>query len=365
MDAFERNKYNPQDFTKMILAESMIVGYGFITSIEFDGVIVTLAVSGSGTAERVKCTFMNLGDELFVINRKPVIGMRVLVLSPNSAAEGMYESFAQINMNQGRDYILTGTPAVYSSQFAFCIPMMKSSSQAFNNLVLNTDALTAELNSAVQAVFNSLIEVDFNGDTIIEMKEGTKHSINCDGNMDKTFGMIEGIEGAEKTGTFIYKETYGRFASVEKNYGRGLNAVIGKAYEKPFATNKGELLDSSAPVTILFGNAAPVSLTHGAPLTLTFGENVMTVTADKETGLSIALTGDTKVSITAESGKIKFNNSSGSLKTVLDNIADLCSSITAVGVGVAPGEPLTLALDPALVTQFSTNLKTLIANIFE
>ena len=373
MDAFQYNKYNEREFVKQLIADSVIIAYGFITAIDFDNVTVTLAVSDRGTAERVRCTFMNIGSELFSLSMKPVEGMRVLVMSPNKAAEGMYESYTQLNLNQGRDYILTGSPAIYSSQFAFCIPVMKSTTQAISSLIIDSSALTAEVKQELLITLFSTVEVDLKGDTNIEFHEDTEHFRGWYGNLSETFGMIEGIGGTEKEGDYEYEETYGKFSSVKKNYESGFTAVIGKAYEKPFLVDKGALIDSSAPVTLTFGKEAPAVLTAsapitvnmgaGVPVTLNFGDSVVTVAVDSSTGLNITLSGSAPVQIVADAGMVKLGNTAGTLKAVLDQIADLFTNMTTIGPNVVPGAPYTAAATPATALA-ATNLKALIDSIF-
>ena len=372
MSTFEYNKYNSAKFIELIISKMTIVSYGFITAIDFDSVIVTQAISDTGRGDKIRCTFMNLGDDIFSVLRKPYIGMRVLVMSPNKAAEGMFESLAQLQADEGRNYILTGSPAAYSSQFAMCIPITKAGSQIISTLLIENELLSAEIKQELMVEFKEAVELDFKGNTSIELHEGTDHFRGCYGNMEETFGMVQGIEGAEKSGDYVYKTTFGKYSSVEKNYESGLNVTVGKAYEKPFLTEKGALVDSSAPVTIELGAqapvttnfGAPVSLNHGAPLTLTFGESTMTITADSENGLDIALTGTTKVNISAETGKFSFNNTTGSLKDILDKIADLFTNMTTIGPNVVSGAPYTAGATPATAA-LATELKTLVAGLFE
>lgn len=356
MDAFQLNKFNETQHLQKFLSGAVIVSYGFITAVESDTVEVTLSVSDTGSAEKVSSTFMNLGDDLFSVQRRPAIGMRVMVFAPNKAAEGMYESYAQLNLNEGRNYVMTGSPSVYSSQFTFCVPVTKSSSQAISALIIDSTSLTAEIKQEMLITLYSNLEVDLKGDSSIELHEGTDHFRGCYGNMEQTFGMVEGIGGAEKDGDYVYKETYGKFSSVEKNYESGAVITVGKAYEKPFLDDKGALIDSSAPVTIELGT--------GAPVTLTFGETAMTITADTENGLDIVLTGALKVSLTADAGKFSIANASGSLMTILDKIADLFTNMTTIGPNVVPGAPYTAAATPATAT-LAAEIKTLVAGLLE
>ena len=372
MTTFDESKFSFAKFVEVFLSNTTIVSYGFITAIDYGSVIVTPAVTDKVSVEKIRCTFMNLGDELFAVLRKPVLGMRVLVLSPNKAAEGMFESAAQLNATEGKAYISTGSPAIYSSQFAFCVPIMKATSQALSSLVIESAFLTADIKHEIIASFDNPVELDLMGDSSIELHEGTEHFRGCYGNIEETFGMVQGTSGTEKDGDYVYKTTYGKFSSVEKNYESGVKATIGKAYEKPFLTEKGALVDSSAPVTVDFGTKAPVtvsfgdtvSLTHHKPLTIVFGEGTMTITADPENGLDIALTGASKATITAATGKLKFSNSIGSIKDVLDKIADLFTNMTTIGPNVVPGAPYTAGATPA-TEALAAELKTLVAGIFE
>ena len=364
MDAFEQGKYSEAAFFKLMLSNSVIVSYGTITAIDLDSVEVTLSVSDKNFAEKISCTFMNFGNDQFLLSFKPVINMRVVVFSPHKGTSGMYDSFSQLKAKTGKNFISTGSPTVYSSQQAFCFPLMKSTSAALSSLLIDNNILSFELAHSLVSSLDGTVNLLINKDTTIEFNEGSKHTKNYEGNLEETFGMVQGANGTEKQGTYVYRETYGKFSSVEKNYESGLNVKVGKAYEKPFLTEKGELLDSSAPVTIEFGTQAPLMLKHGAPLTLTFGDSVMTITADSENGLDIALTGTTKVTISAQTGKLKFNNSMGSLKDILDKIADLFTNMTTIGPNVVPGAPYTAAATPA-TTALAAELKTLVAGIFE
>ena len=364
MNNFEQSKFNITAFIQQLISGRVIVSYGFITDVNPDFVTVTAAVSASVTPSKIKCVYMNLGNELFSVNSEPEIGTRVLVLSPDKAAEGMYESYEQILENEGRSFILTGAMSSYSSQFAMCIPIMEASSVAVNRLMVNDELLSLILSTEVSASIDNNIEIDTFGDSSIELHEGTEHFRGCYGNMEETFGMVEGIGGAEKEGDFVYKDTYGKFSSVEKNYESGLKVTVGKAYEKPFLTDKGALLDSSAPVTMEFGTGAPVTLQHGAPLTLAFGEGVMTITLDEENGLDIALTGSTKVNISAATGKFNISNSTGSLKAILDKVADLFTNMTTIGPNVVSGAPYTAGATPATAA-LATELRTLVAGLLE
>ena len=364
MDAFERNKFNEESFIKYVLGNSMIVSYGFISSIDFDTVTVTTLVSDKKYADKITCVFMNLGNDQFSIALEPAVNMRVVVLSPNKGAVGMYETEAQITKEQGRNFISASAPAVYSSQFCFCIPLLRSTVQSLSSLIINNDALIGEIKHEMIMTLFEAMELDIMGDSNIELHEGTKHFRGCYGDMEQTFGMVEGTNGTEKPGTYVYKEIYGKFSSVEKNYESGLKVTVGKAYEKPFLENKGNLVDASAPVTLELGTAAPVNGNFGAPVTLIFGESVMTITADAENGLDISLTGNTKVNITAATGKFSIKNSTGSLKDVLDKVADLFTNMTTIGPNVVPAVPYTAAATPATVA-LATELKTLVASLLE
>lgn len=351
MDAFELNKYSEAAYFKSMLSQSAIVSYGFISAIDFATVTVTLAVTDRKMAEKVTCVFLNLGNEQFSILLKPALNMRVLVMSPNKAAAGMYDDAEKIKKEQGKNFITTNSPAVFSSQYSICIPVVRSTAKFISSLLIDKSSLVAELKHDIITSLYKTIELDLYDDSNIELHEGTKHFRGCYGDMEQTFGMVQGTGGTEKPGTYIYKDTYGKFSSVEKNYESGMVANIGKAFEKPFLDDPGAPVDSSAPVTINLGT--------GAPVTLTFGESVMVVKADTEAGLDIALKGTLKVNITAEDGKFNFSNSAGSLKDILDMVADLCSQINTIG------GPAAQALVPDLVTKFSTDLKTLIADVFE
>ena len=364
MDAFEKSKYSEAAFFKLMLSNSVIVSYGTITAIDLDSVEVALSVSNKNFAEKINCTFMQLGNEQFSLSFRPEIGLRVVVFSPHKGTPGMYNSAAQLKAKTGKNFISTGAPAIYSSQQAFCFPLMKATSSALSSLLVDNNILTLELAHSLMSSINGNINLLINKDTVIEFNEGTKHIKNCEGSMEETFGMVEGIGGAEKEGDFVYKETYGKFSSVEKNYESGLKVTVGKAYEKPFLTDKGALLDSSAPVTMEFGTGAPVTLQHGAPLTLAFGEGAMTITLDEENGLDIALTGSTKVNISAATGKFNISNSTGSLKAILDKVADLFTNMTTIGPNVVPGAPYTAGATPA-TTALATELKTLVAGLLE
>lgn len=355
MDAFEYNKFNSSAYFKKLLSTSTIVSYGFISAVDFDGVIVTLAVTGNREAEKVKCTFMNLGNEAFSLSLKPVKGMKVMVLSPNKAAEGMYNT---------KSVIQSSSPSIYSSQFAFCIPVMKSTSQALSALIIDNETITTEVKQEFLSSLYGTVEIDLYNDSSIELHEDTEHFRGCYGNMEQTFGMVEGASGAEKPGAYVYKETYGKHSSVEKNYESGFKTVIGKAYEKPFLADKGELLDSSAPVTIELGTGAPATLKFGSSVNISFGEDVITISADETGGLDIAVTGAGKVSFSAASGKLNFNNSAGSLKDIVDKVADLISGLTTIGPNVVAGAPYTATATPATAA-LSAELKTFAALILE
>lgn len=351
MDAFERRKYSEAAFFKLMLSNSVIVSYGTITAIDLENVEVTLAVNNKNFADKINCTFMQLGNQQFSLSFRPEIGTQVVVFSPHKGDPEMYSSSAQIKSKTGKNFINTSSPTIYSTQQAFCFPLMKATSSSLSSLLIDNDVLTLEVAHSLVTSINGNVSLLINKDTVIELNEGTKHTRNYEGNLEQTFGMVQGIGGAEKPGTYVYRETYGKHSSVEKNYESGIKTVIGKAYEKPFLDDKGALIDSSAPVTIEMGTKAPV--------TLVFGESAVTITADSENGLDIALTGAMKVNITAETGKLSFGNSTGTLKEVLDLIADIGASIATVG------GPTAQTLNPAVITRFSTELKTKIAGIFE
>lgn len=372
MDAFERRKYSEAAFFKLMLSNSVIVSYGIITAVDLDTVEVTLSVSSKNFADKVSCTFMQLGNEQFSLSFKPEINMRVVVFSPHKGATGMFDSSVQLKAKTGKNFISTGAPVIYSSQQAFCFPLMKATSSALSSLLVDNNILTLEVAHSLISSINGDINLLINKDTVIEFNEGTKHVKNCEGNLEETFGMVQGISGTEKEGDYIYKKTYGKFSSVEKNYESGAKITVGKAYEKPFLADKGALLDSSAPVTMEFGASAPATLSFGAPvalqnnapLTLTFGESVLVITADAENGLDIALTGSTKVNISAAAGKFSFSNSTGSLKDILDKVADLFTNMTTIGPNVVPGSPYTAGATPATAA-LATELKTLVAGLLE
>lgn len=356
MDAFELRKYSEAAFFKMMLSNSVIVSYGTITAIDLDCVEVTLSVSSTNFADKISCTFMQLGNELFSLSFKPKIGTRVVVFSPHKGAPEMYDSSAQLKAKTGKNFISTGSPAVYSSQQAFCFPMIKSTSSSLSSLLVDNNIITLEIAHSLVTSINGAVSLIINEDTAIEFNEGTQHIRNCEGDMDESFGMIQGADGVEKEGTYTYKETYGKYSSVEKNYESGAKITVGKAYETPFLADKGELVDTAGPVVI--------ELSAAAPVTLTFGDSQVTIKADTEAGLDIALKGALKINVTAETGKFTLSNGTTSLKAVLDKIADLFSNITTIGPNVVPGAPYAAASDPATLA-LATELKTLIAGLLE
>lgn len=350
-DAFEYNKYSEDQFVKKIIANSVIVSFGYITAIEVDHVIVTLAVSDRQTAEKASCKYMGFGSEIFSVFSKPRINMRVLVLAPNKGADGMYDSFAQMNQSQGRNYIFTSVAAVYSSQFALCIPVVPSVIDALTSIVADESYLSATVKQDIIATLAGTVTLDFNGGTDFEFDEETNHYRDYFGNLYQSFGMLQGIGGVEKEGDYEYEEIYGKYTKVKKTYESGLDIIVGKAYPTPFLEDKGELADASAAITVELGEAVPV--------TLTFGDSKLTVSLSADAGLDMVLTGSAKASIVADAGKVKVGNSTGSLKDVLNKIADLCSQINTTGTATAQ------TLEPGLAAQFSGELKTLIAAIFD
>lgn len=350
MNNFEQSKFNITSFIQQLISGRLIVSYGFITDISPDFVTVTAAVSDSTLPLKIRCTYMNLGNELFSIHREPEIGTRVLVLSPNKAADGMYKNYEQILEDEGRSFILTGALSSYSSQFAMCIPIMEVSSLAKNRLMVDDELLSLFLTTEFSALIDNHVEVDLTGNSSIELHEGTEHFRGCYGNMEQTFGMVQGIGGTEKEGDYTYKETYGKFSSVEKNYESGAKVTVGKAYETPFLDSKGILGDSSAPVTIDLG--------AGAPVTLTFGESIMTIKADTTAGIDIAVTGALPVKIIADAGLLKFGNSIGSLASVLNELFDALGSLGTVG------GPTQQTVNPATVAAIEA-VRAKVITIFE
>lgn len=367
MDAFEYNKHNEAEYFKSVLSNYIIVSYGFITSIDSDTVVVTLAVSDKGSAERVTCTFMNLGDDQFSLRRKPVVNMRVLVLAPNKVAEGMYESYDQLNLEQGRNFVLTRNPSIYSSQNAICVPIMKSTAQSLSSVIIDSVSLTAEIKHQLLISVYGALELDIYEDTNIEYHEDTNHFRGFYGNLEKTFGILEGAEGKEKEGTFNYEESYGKYSIVKKNYESGLTTVIGKSYPTPFLADKGELEDTDAPVLIDIGNNSPVTINigEGSSISLAIGETKINISVDTTNGIDISLKDAAKVNIVTETGKFKFKNDNGSLKELFDKIADLCAGITTIGGNVVPAVPYAAGVDPATAAKFSVELKNMIADILE
>lgn len=375
MDAFEQNKYSEAAFFKLMLSNFVIVSYGTITAIDFDSVEVTLSVSNKKFADKVNCTFMSLGNEQFSLSFKPAINMQVVVFSPHKGANGMYESFKQLKTKTGTNFISTGSSAVYSSQQAFCFPLLKLTSLALSSLLVDNKIITLELAHSLVSSINGTVDIIINNDTVIEFNEGSKHTRNFEGDLEETFGMVEGSEGTEKQGTYLYEETYGKYSTVKKNFESGLDIVVGKAYEKPFLENKGSLIDSSAPVTIELGANAPATMSFGspvtinldeeAPLTLVYGDDLIKITVDKDTGFDISVTGSKEINLSAKSGKLKFSNSNGSLKDIFDKIADMCSTITTIGPNVVPAVPYAAGVDPATAAKFSVELKAFVAGILK
>ena len=352
-DAFERNKYSELDYVKNIISDAMIVSYGSISVIDSDSVVVTQAVSDTGAAERIRCTFMNLGSSVFSLAIRPAEGMRVVVLSPNRAVDGMYDSLEQIEKSHPKGYIDTTNASSYSSQHALCFPMVKATTQALSSLIIESDLVTAEIKTELVASLKDTVEIDLYGDSSIELHEETEHFRGCYGNMIQTFGMPQGINGTEKEGTYEYEETYGRYSLVKKNYESGAEITVGKSYETPFLDPKGALEDSAAPVNIVLGETAPV--------TLTFGDSVITIKADTTDGLDISLTGAAKVNILAADGKFNFTNKDGSLKGILDKICEVCATINTLG------GPAAQTLAPDLIAKFSVGgeIPLLIGKVLE
>ena len=77
MDAFEKSKYSEAAFFKLMLSNSVIVSYGTITAIDLDSVEVALSVSNKNFAEKINCTFMQLGNEQFSLSFRPEIGISI------------------------------------------------------------------------------------------------------------------------------------------------------------------------------------------------------------------------------------------------------------------------------------------------
>lgn len=350
MNNFEQSKFNITSFIQQLISGRLIVSYGFITDISPDFVTVTAAVSDSTLPLKIRCTYMNLGNELFSIHREPEIGTRVLVLSPNKAADGMYKNYEQILEDEGRSFILTGALSSYSSQFAMCIPIMEVSSLAKNRLMVDDELLSLFLTTEFSALIDNHVEADLTGNSSIELHEGTEHFRGCYGNMEQTFGMVQGIGGTEKEGDFVYKETYGKFSSVEKNYESGLKVTVGKAYETPFLDSKGALSDVAAPVTIDLGADSPV--------TITFGESEITIKADTTAGIDISVKGTQKVNIVAETGLIKVGNSIGTLALIFNDLITALSSLVTIG------GPTQQSISPATIAALEM-VKTKITTILE
>jgi hypothetical protein len=383
MDAFELNKYNPIDFVKVILSETLIVGYGYITEIDFDSVIVTLSVTDKSFAEKVRCVFMSFGDEKFSFVTRPEIGMRVVTLSPVKIEKRGFNSYRETELSERRSYIFNENPISYSSQLALCFPMIKAQEHSKTSLVFDQTGVLLNSEENFLNMFRQEFITHFMGNSLFVFHENTMTTIDIQGSIKKTFGMIEGQNGNEAEGEYVYQSTFGRYSKIKTEIEGSLDVVIGKRYEFPFKENKGNLIDSSAPVTVLLSSSAPVtmqtdspvtlsfgensklSLNHNSPVEISFGDSVVKIAVDKDYGLNIELKGSNKVQVTAENGKLKMGNTQGTLKTILDKIADLCSTIQTTGVTPPEGSPITLSLDPSLVTKFSNELKNLIAEILE
>lgn len=352
MNAFEDNKYNSTDAINSILAEATIVSYGYISAIDFDSVIVTQTVSDIGTGEKIRCKFMVLGDDVFALQRTPSTGMRVAVFSANKSADGMFDTAEQLESDEGQGFIVTGSPANYSAQYAFCFPVRQYDEGADNTIEIEDDIIAIDFDSEVIAALNGDVDIDFNSNTNIEFHEGTENFIGHYGNLEEAYGYTQGVDGAEKEGPFTRKITHGKNCSVEQSYEKGFDLKVGKAFPTPFADDPGTEEDvEGAPVTGTFG--------ANSPMTLTFGDNVITISIDPASGFSVALTGSASVNLTAATGKLKIGNDMGSLKDVLEQIIDAVASLTTEGGATAQ------AASAATQALCNTTIKPLVGNILE
>lgn len=357
MDALDLHKVNEESFIKMLMMNFSIVSYGYISAIDFNTVTVNTIVNRRPNADKIKCVFMNLGNEFFSLNLKPALNMRVVVFAPSKGASGMYENEATLVQQKGKSFITEPSPFIHGTQACFCIPVLRSTAQSLSSIIIDDVSMIGEFKQKMMHSLFESVELDIYADTNIELHEDTSHFRGCYGDMEETFGMVQGANGTEKSGTYVYKETYGKYSSVEKNLESGITANIGKAYATPFLDDPGALEDvPSAPVNINLGTKAPV--------TLTFGESAVVVKASTTNGIDIDLTGSLPVNITAATGKLTFKNNAGSLKDVLDKIADLFTNMTTIGPNVVPAVPYTAAASPA-TTALALELKALAASIFE
>jgi len=359
-DAFELNKYNAADLIILMLREALIVSYGFIDAIDIDSVSVTLTVSNKSTANRVRCKFMNLGNESFAINQQPKVGMRVVVFAPQMGADRMFEASNQIATSDGRNYIFTENPATYSSQFAFCVPFAPDLLGAINSISIEEEGIALDIAQQVIAEYSSAVFIDYENETNIEYHAGEHFRGFYGTKWEELFGVQEGINGTELEGEYEFISTFGRWSKVLKNYESGLEMTIGKAHPTPFAEDKGELEDTNAPVNITIGSLAPLLVKTNSAIDIT-----VDASENAEANITINLKGSAKFSIVAEDGKFEFKNGESSLKDIFLAIADLLKAIQVVDTGT-PAVPAGMwPLSPDVLAKIDTDLTPLINGLLD
>jgi hypothetical protein len=343
MDAWERNKYSFVDLITKLIGQQLIVSFGKIASINSDTVQVALAVNTKPKPEILTCVYLNFGSSFFAINLEPQVGASVIIFTPQKGAETMFNNAVQT---------ITDSPVTYSTAYAFCIPFTLETYSLANSLSINSKGIFLDVTQNFLAGFSAAAMLNFEADTAINYTGGAHTRSFYGSRWEEMLGMEEGIEGAEfeieideediEEDKYIYEliTTYGTWSKLFRNYQSGAIVTVGKAYTTPYAEDKGELIDTKAPVTVTIGGLAPITVdtTSKIELTIDASEN-------EEANVIINLKGGAKFSINAADGTFDFSNSKTSLKDILLKISELYQGIITIG---GPGSQ---ALDPSLAIQ--------------
>ena len=345
LDSFEQNKHSAYNAFEEQLKHILLVGHGSIYAVEDeDKVDVILSVSNKAGAEHIHCRYLQLSSTALSLTGAPSVGDSVLVLSMYRYIDEMFDSAAHLTDEYGKPFIITSSFSSYGVNSCVAIPFSPRIKDA--NVILKTVAGCSSLifNLLSSTTYNARAEIYFKDDSAQVCEEETTRLEDYQGNLTQQYGYVHGEGGAEKEVDCTVKKIYGRYLNMSADIECGVDITIGKAHATPFADSIGAEINTTAPVSITSGTESPI-------------------TAELESDVTLSLKSAAAFSVVAETGKIKAQNNAGSLKDVLTQLADLCSQIVCVDPAAVPA-PITVTLNPALITSFST-LKTLIAQIFD
>jgi hypothetical protein len=340
--AFQMLKNNQRTNALDLLHDTPIVNYGrIIKVIDVQTVVVEAVVQTSLSAEVYTVTLLNLSSALLEINAYPKLGDTVLLLflqrydsrmfvqdsvhSPNAAG---YNRFSGVGVLAATVKGFAGT--LIHLYEAGEQPVMEINSSARLLGTFNAEAALTFCRAVFDSGDEALISVVFG--------EGRPYMARFLSRVERQYGFWEDAEGNLQELDAAVTEAYSRYAPISKDIQGSQACKIG-------VDRDGN--DTEAPVHVVLGGKADISLESASGFTGSFGKPV-SLALGEDAGVSIesesGLTGEFKkaVSVTTEE-KIKLANKTETAGKILSDL------IQAVADAVTLGSATTQTMNPATV----------------